>query len=162
MHWSHFDILWCEDILGAIIWWSLVHLDRLGAFSETLDACFNCNMQMRSWAHRASSELMSPYSTGPESYVADMVKEKNLEWFPRLRAMSLQARNEAGTTTKYAHVFFAHYIYMLVNSLCSFHCLHAYRGRTKRRAQFDIRVGSNQVYGKISVFPKQAKQGQQP
>ncbi|XP_027017224.1 inositol 1,4,5-trisphosphate receptor type 2 isoform X5 [Tachysurus fulvidraco] len=27
--------------------------------------------------------------TGPESYVAQMMKEKNLEWFPRMRAMSL-------------------------------------------------------------------------
>eukprot|EP00057_Strongylocentrotus_purpuratus_P027949 XP_011682423.1 PREDICTED: inositol 1,4,5-trisphosphate receptor [Strongylocentrotus purpuratus] len=29
--------------------------------------------------------------TGPESYVSDMIKEKNLEWFPRMRAMSLAA-----------------------------------------------------------------------
>ncbi|XP_034444276.1 inositol 1,4,5-trisphosphate receptor type 2 isoform X1 [Hippoglossus hippoglossus] len=27
--------------------------------------------------------------TGPESYVAQMIAEKNLEWFPRMRAMSL-------------------------------------------------------------------------
>ncbi|KAM7396526.1 hypothetical protein PAMP_019560 [Pampus punctatissimus] len=27
--------------------------------------------------------------TGPESYVAQMIREKNLEWFPRMRAMSL-------------------------------------------------------------------------
>ncbi|XP_041852186.1 inositol 1,4,5-trisphosphate receptor type 2 [Melanotaenia boesemani] len=27
--------------------------------------------------------------TGPESYVAQMIKKKNLEWFPRMRAMSL-------------------------------------------------------------------------
>ncbi|XP_039617485.1 inositol 1,4,5-trisphosphate receptor type 2 isoform X2 [Polypterus senegalus] len=27
--------------------------------------------------------------TGPESYVAEMIKEINLEWFPRMRAMSL-------------------------------------------------------------------------
>ncbi|XP_042563423.1 inositol 1,4,5-trisphosphate receptor type 2 isoform X3 [Clupea harengus] len=27
--------------------------------------------------------------TGPESYVAKMIKEKNLDWFPRMRAMSL-------------------------------------------------------------------------
>uniref|UniRef100_A0A3Q2C736 Ion transport domain-containing protein n=1 Tax=Cyprinodon variegatus TaxID=28743 RepID=A0A3Q2C736_CYPVA len=27
--------------------------------------------------------------TGPESYVAHMIKEKNLEWFPRMQAMSL-------------------------------------------------------------------------
>ncbi|KAL1256957.1 hypothetical protein QQF64_012502, partial [Cirrhinus molitorella] len=27
--------------------------------------------------------------TGPESYVAQMIKEKNLDWFPRMRAMSL-------------------------------------------------------------------------
>uniref|UniRef100_A0AAQ4QRC1 Inositol 1,4,5-trisphosphate receptor n=1 Tax=Gasterosteus aculeatus aculeatus TaxID=481459 RepID=A0AAQ4QRC1_GASAC len=27
--------------------------------------------------------------TGPESYVAQMITEKNLEWFPRMRAMSL-------------------------------------------------------------------------
>lgn len=29
--------------------------------------------------------------TGPESYVYAMVKSSNLEWFPRLRAMSLAA-----------------------------------------------------------------------
>lgn len=29
--------------------------------------------------------------TGPESYVDTMIKEKNLEWFPRMRAMSLAA-----------------------------------------------------------------------
>ncbi|KAL4226234.1 Inositol 1 [Mactra antiquata] len=29
--------------------------------------------------------------TGPESYVSEMVKEKNLDWFPRMRAMSLAA-----------------------------------------------------------------------
>ncbi|XP_048112717.1 inositol 1,4,5-trisphosphate receptor type 2-like isoform X2 [Alosa alosa] len=27
--------------------------------------------------------------TGPESYVAQMIKKKNLDWFPRMRAMSL-------------------------------------------------------------------------
>uniref|UniRef100_A0AAY4DM11 Inositol 1,4,5-trisphosphate receptor n=1 Tax=Denticeps clupeoides TaxID=299321 RepID=A0AAY4DM11_9TELE len=27
--------------------------------------------------------------TGPESYVAQLIKEKNLDWFPRMRAMSL-------------------------------------------------------------------------
>lgn len=27
--------------------------------------------------------------TGPESYVAQMIKNKNLDWFPRMRAMSL-------------------------------------------------------------------------
>lgn len=29
--------------------------------------------------------------TGPESYVALMIKERNLHWFPRMRAMSLAA-----------------------------------------------------------------------
>jgi inositol 1,4,5-triphosphate receptor type 1 len=29
--------------------------------------------------------------TGPESYVDHMIKEKNLDWFPRMRAMSLAA-----------------------------------------------------------------------
>lgn len=29
--------------------------------------------------------------TGPESYVALMIKERNLDWFPRMRAMSLAA-----------------------------------------------------------------------
>uniref|UniRef100_A0A8C4Q9X5 Ion transport domain-containing protein n=1 Tax=Eptatretus burgeri TaxID=7764 RepID=A0A8C4Q9X5_EPTBU len=29
--------------------------------------------------------------TGPESYVAQMIKEHNLEWFPRMRAMSLMS-----------------------------------------------------------------------
>ena len=32
--------------------------------------------------------------TGPESYVYSMVKDKNLEWFPRLRAISLAAEGE--------------------------------------------------------------------
>ncbi|KPM03397.1 inositol 1,4,5-trisphosphate receptor type 1-like protein [Sarcoptes scabiei] len=31
--------------------------------------------------------------TGPESYVASMIKERNLDWFPRLRAMSLAAND---------------------------------------------------------------------
>ncbi|XP_033744403.1 inositol 1,4,5-trisphosphate receptor-like isoform X4 [Pecten maximus] len=34
--------------------------------------------------------------TGPESYVHAMIKEKNLEWFPRMRAMSLQAEESDG------------------------------------------------------------------
>ncbi|XP_022655647.1 inositol 1,4,5-trisphosphate receptor type 1-like isoform X5 [Varroa destructor] len=29
--------------------------------------------------------------TGPESYVAQMIRERNLDWFPRMRAMSLAA-----------------------------------------------------------------------
>lgn len=34
--------------------------------------------------------------TGPESYVHAMVKEKNLDWFPRMRAMSLTAEESDG------------------------------------------------------------------
>lgn len=34
--------------------------------------------------------------TGPESYVYAMVKDRNLEWFPRLRAMSLAADEGEG------------------------------------------------------------------
>ncbi|XP_053377799.1 inositol 1,4,5-trisphosphate receptor type 1-like isoform X4 [Mercenaria mercenaria] len=34
--------------------------------------------------------------TGPESYVSEMVKEKNLDWFPRMRAMSLAAEENDG------------------------------------------------------------------
>ncbi|KAJ8936452.1 hypothetical protein NQ314_012314 [Rhamnusium bicolor] len=34
--------------------------------------------------------------TGPESYVYDMVKVSNLEWFPRLRAISLAAVEKEG------------------------------------------------------------------
>lgn len=34
--------------------------------------------------------------TGPESYVYDMVKHSNLEWFPRLRALSLTAVEKEG------------------------------------------------------------------
>ena len=33
--------------------------------------------------------------TGPESYVSSMVRDKNLEWFPRLRAISLAAGGSA-------------------------------------------------------------------
>ncbi|XP_054164139.1 inositol 1,4,5-trisphosphate receptor-like isoform X3 [Oppia nitens] len=31
--------------------------------------------------------------TGPESYVATMIKQRNLDWFPRMRAMSLAAND---------------------------------------------------------------------
>uniref|UniRef100_A0A4W4FAS1 Inositol 1,4,5-trisphosphate receptor n=1 Tax=Electrophorus electricus TaxID=8005 RepID=A0A4W4FAS1_ELEEL len=34
--------------------------------------------------------------TGPESYVAQMIKEKNLDWFPRMRAMSLVSSEGEG------------------------------------------------------------------
>lgn len=34
--------------------------------------------------------------TGPESYVYMMVKDRNLEWFPRLRAKSLAADEGEG------------------------------------------------------------------
>lgn len=31
--------------------------------------------------------------TGPESYVATCIKERNLDWFPRMQAISLQDTN---------------------------------------------------------------------
>ncbi|XP_022242608.1 inositol 1,4,5-trisphosphate receptor type 1-like [Limulus polyphemus] len=34
--------------------------------------------------------------TGPESYVAAMIKDRNLDWFPRMRAMSLAANEAEG------------------------------------------------------------------
>ncbi|XP_006846685.1 PREDICTED: inositol 1,4,5-trisphosphate receptor type 1 isoform X2 [Chrysochloris asiatica] len=34
--------------------------------------------------------------TGPESYVAEMIKERNLDWFPRMRAMSLVSSDADG------------------------------------------------------------------
>ncbi|XP_026023905.1 inositol 1,4,5-trisphosphate receptor type 1 isoform X5 [Astatotilapia calliptera] len=34
--------------------------------------------------------------TGPESYVAEMIKEHNLDWFPRMRAMSLVSSDSEG------------------------------------------------------------------
>uniref|UniRef100_A0A8C3PEG9 Inositol 1,4,5-trisphosphate receptor n=1 Tax=Chrysemys picta bellii TaxID=8478 RepID=A0A8C3PEG9_CHRPI len=34
--------------------------------------------------------------TGPESYVAQMIKNKNLDWFPRMRAMSLVSNEGEG------------------------------------------------------------------
>lgn len=34
--------------------------------------------------------------TGPESYVAQMIKNKNLDWFPRMRAMSLVSNEGDG------------------------------------------------------------------
>ncbi|XP_076468931.1 inositol 1,4,5-trisphosphate-gated calcium channel ITPR1-like isoform X4 [Babylonia areolata] len=34
--------------------------------------------------------------TGPESYVHSMIKDRNLEWFPRMRAMSLTAEETEG------------------------------------------------------------------
>jgi len=33
--------------------------------------------------------------TGPESYVFKMIQERNLEWFPRMRAMSLDSEQES-------------------------------------------------------------------
>uniref|UniRef100_A0A4W4EKI6 Inositol 1,4,5-trisphosphate receptor n=1 Tax=Electrophorus electricus TaxID=8005 RepID=A0A4W4EKI6_ELEEL len=34
--------------------------------------------------------------TGPESYVAEMIREHNLDWFPRMRAMSLVSSDAEG------------------------------------------------------------------
>nr|XP_048294474.1 inositol 1,4,5-trisphosphate receptor type 1 isoform X5 [Myodes glareolus] len=34
--------------------------------------------------------------TGPESYVAEMIRERNLDWFPRMRAMSLVSSDSEG------------------------------------------------------------------
>uniref|UniRef100_H3C9P0 Inositol 1,4,5-trisphosphate receptor n=1 Tax=Tetraodon nigroviridis TaxID=99883 RepID=H3C9P0_TETNG len=34
--------------------------------------------------------------TGPESYVAEMIREQNLDWFPRMRAMSLVSSDADG------------------------------------------------------------------
>ncbi|XP_005881983.1 PREDICTED: inositol 1,4,5-trisphosphate receptor type 1 [Myotis brandtii] len=34
--------------------------------------------------------------TGPESYVAEMIQERNLDWFPRMRAMSLVSSDSEG------------------------------------------------------------------
>ncbi|XP_069499603.1 inositol 1,4,5-trisphosphate-gated calcium channel ITPR1 isoform X3 [Ambystoma mexicanum] len=34
--------------------------------------------------------------TGPESYVAEMIKDHNLDWFPRMRAMSLVSSDSEG------------------------------------------------------------------
>ncbi|XP_048462422.1 inositol 1,4,5-trisphosphate receptor type 1 isoform X2 [Rhincodon typus] len=34
--------------------------------------------------------------TGPESYVAEMIKQRNLDWFPRMRAMSLVSSDAEG------------------------------------------------------------------
>merc|ERR1719219_1374070 len=39
--------------------------------------------------------------TGPESYVHEMVKEKCLEWFPRLRAISLAVEEVEGETNEW-------------------------------------------------------------
>ncbi|XP_055958126.1 inositol 1,4,5-trisphosphate receptor type 1 [Patella vulgata] len=38
--------------------------------------------------------------TGPESYVYSMIKEKKLEWFPRMCAMSLTAEESEGETNE--------------------------------------------------------------
>ena len=43
--------------------------------------------------------------TGPESYVYELVKEKNLEWFPRMRAMSLQAEESEGEQNEIRNLF---------------------------------------------------------
>ncbi|XP_061187354.1 inositol 1,4,5-trisphosphate receptor type 1-like isoform X3 [Saccostrea echinata] len=42
--------------------------------------------------------------TGPESYVYQMVKEKNLDWFPRMRAMSLTAEDSEGEQSDYRNL----------------------------------------------------------
>ncbi|CAG2100807.1 unnamed protein product [Medioppia subpectinata] len=39
--------------------------------------------------------------TGPESYVATMIKERNLDWFPRMRAMSLAANDAEGEQNEF-------------------------------------------------------------
>ncbi|XP_078339538.1 inositol 1,4,5-trisphosphate-gated calcium channel ITPR1-like isoform X2 [Crassostrea virginica] len=42
--------------------------------------------------------------TGPESYVYTMVKDKNLDWFPRMRAMSLTADDGEGEQSDYRNL----------------------------------------------------------
>ncbi|XP_041439755.1 inositol 1,4,5-trisphosphate receptor type 3 isoform X2 [Xenopus laevis] len=48
--------------------------------------------------------------TGPESYVAQMIKNKNLDWFPRMRAMSLVSNEGEGEQNE---------IRILQDKLCS-------------------------------------------
>ncbi|XP_055999570.1 inositol 1,4,5-trisphosphate receptor type 1-like isoform X4 [Ostrea edulis] len=42
--------------------------------------------------------------TGPESYVYQMVKEKNLDWFPRMRAVSLTADDSESEQSDYRNL----------------------------------------------------------
>lgn len=55
----------------------------------------HCNEEHNMWHYLQFTVLIkvkkSTEYTGPESYVADMIEKKNLDWFPRLRAMSLAA-----------------------------------------------------------------------
>ncbi|GCC26788.1 hypothetical protein chiPu_0005208 [Chiloscyllium punctatum] len=42
--------------------------------------------------------------TGPESYVAQMIKTKNLDWFPRMRAMSLVSNEGEGEQNEFRNL----------------------------------------------------------
>lgn len=84
---------------------------------ETLrNTCFICGLERSAFNNKATSfdehiryehnmwhylyfivlvRVKNPTEfTGPESYVAKMIQEKKLDWFPRMRAMSLDGKEE--------------------------------------------------------------------
>ncbi|XP_071815438.1 inositol 1,4,5-trisphosphate receptor-like isoform X4 [Apostichopus japonicus] len=70
-------------------------LNRSAFDNKTVSFEEHCNAEHNMWHYLQFTVLIKVKRrteyTGPESYVADMIKQKNLDWFPRLRAMSLAA-----------------------------------------------------------------------
>ncbi|KAJ8046348.1 Inositol 1,4,5-trisphosphate receptor [Holothuria leucospilota] len=70
-------------------------LNRSAFDNKTVSFEEHCNEEHNMWHYLQFTVLIkvkkSTEYTGPESYVADMIEKKNLDWFPRLRAMSLAA-----------------------------------------------------------------------
>jgi hypothetical protein len=68
-------------------------LDRSAFDNQTVSFEEHCKLEHNMWHYLYFIVLVKVKDptefTGPESYVYHMVKEKNLDWFPRMRAMSL-------------------------------------------------------------------------
>lgn len=68
-------------------------LDRSAFDNKTVSFDEHVNSEHNMWHYLHFIVLLKVKDTteftGPESYVSQMIKEHNLEWFPRMRAMSL-------------------------------------------------------------------------
>ncbi|KAM3870670.1 inositol 1,4,5-trisphosphate-gated calcium channel ITPR2-like [Diretmus argenteus] len=80
-----------EEILKTTCF--ICGLERDKFDNKTVSFEEHCNSEHNMWHYLYFLVLVRVKDpteyTGPESYVAQMIKEKNLDWFPRMRAMSL-------------------------------------------------------------------------
>merc|ERR1712226_1838680 len=75
-------------------------LDRSSFDNKSVSFEEHCKQEHNMWHYLYFIVLVKVKDptefTGPESYVYAMIKDKNLDWFPRMRAMSLAADDAEG------------------------------------------------------------------